>query len=623
MKTLVRLGTWGGLFVSFACSSSSTPGGESTATMRAAVVSPGALATDDCSVGRACALEILLPDGLAPGGTWAAARQKVSIGDRLHLSGGTVASVGTQGVVLGTDVVAQSVISEGRVELRDRAQITDKLVSPITPQMGNQTSIPAGFVPSSAKPFGSYLVGFTFPPVSAATVTADAGKSVTVVPGVYNDLVVRNSGTVILQPGEYTFRNVQVEPDAHIKLPSPHVRLNVAAAMTLRGSVEALSGSYDWSVIYASKEPLYIEKGFRGTLLAPRATLTLRGSPATYSATSVYGNELVIEAGAQLTFVPSNVPVVSRAECTKLLTSTQPSPPDGAVSTQFMFDVLRLCQAPGIPDCYGRFKAAVNTDRYTSALRYLAKSRDIDDHIALAQDHDRKSMQMRKDPARLASYCQGDADGDLVPDSFDKCPGTPPLTPTNDDGCTSTAPKPKGANRGAVDSILAQMGVLHDPACDNTPPPPMPGKVGSSDQHPYFYGSSTGLDCATMGSGDMPSSFAFFATKDPTLAWGPCRVWYEIKATVISPSGQTMGMHYTVPIQAASKAEGFDGSGNPLAAFYFYLNRAGALPQEKVLATLLVENAVLFVQARAVDGNGRQSDWTTPQVSKVRPCPTL
>lgn len=54
---------------------------------------------------------------------------------------------------------------------------------------------------------------------------------------------------------------------------------------------------------------------------------------------------------------------------------------------------------------------------------------------AFALDRHAKLSAFSTDAAYRADFKQGDRDGDLVPDQRDRCPGTPPLTPTDNQGC--------------------------------------------------------------------------------------------------------------------------------------------------------------------------------------------
>jgi hypothetical protein len=80
-----------------------------------------------------------------------------------------------------------------------------------------------------------------------------------------------------------------------------------------------------------------------------------------------------------------------------------------------------------------------------------------------------------------------------------------------------------------------------------------------------------------------------------------------------------MGVHYSAPISSADVLV----AGSPGAhydVYAFNLRRTNALQQERFLASLLVPDAVLYFQSRALDGNGRFSVWSAPQVISVKPC---
>ncbi len=588
--------------ITLSCSKADQTDDHAVAVSQAVATGGRALSTDNCIPGGICALELLLPSGVTPGGSWIAANSKVTIGNQVQLIGGAVATVGSSGVSFGTDVTAERVISQGPVTLGDRSKITTQLISPVSPILGNQTSVPASFSPSQVTPNGTYLWAFKVPPSTATNLSSSSGQTAPIAPGTYGDLVVSNGGTVVLSEGTYVFRSIDLEPNGHLKLPSQHVLLNVASSMILRGAVEAQAGTYDWTIVYGAKDPLYIEKGFIGTLIAPRATLDLRGSPWAYKA-SLYANELVIEAGANFAFLTSKVPSISRSDCYNTLNSLQPNGDLSSVTKQMAFDALRFCQAPGIPECYGTFMAAVNSQRYAAAMQYMAKSIDTSDHLAITRDRSRKARQMRKDQSRVASYCQGDADDDLVPDSLDKCPNTPLLTPTDDNGCTLTTQKPIGPPRSAVDNLLFSMGFMHDPACDGKTLPPMPD------------GFRTSIEPKGCTSGDW---------RDPTLLWRlpslpdfSCPAWLEVTTTVFSLSGTATPYHFSLPL-TSDYVHLIPNSEKAWASYHMTLS---TMPQTvKTIEATMENGSQGYIQYRVVNGNGQLSSWTSPQLFHRSTC---
>jgi hypothetical protein len=77
-------------------------------------------------------------------------------------------------------------------------------------------------------------------------------------------------------------------------------------------------------------------------------------------------------------------------------------------------------------------------DTTTAAISFLDGSIGLADYYCLSVDRSDKRVAIFDNPSLAASILAGDIDADLVPDTTDQCPDTPPLTPTNDAGCTET-----------------------------------------------------------------------------------------------------------------------------------------------------------------------------------------
>ena len=74
----------------------------------------------------------------------------------------------------------------------------------------------------------------------------------------------------------------------------------------------------------------------------------------------------------------------------------------------------------------------------------------------------------RKNPLWLQAYSSGDADGDMIPDALDKCPGTTDLTQTDDQGCPVFTPLPPQSPRERLIQVLHKMNPMTSPRCDAT-----------------------------------------------------------------------------------------------------------------------------------------------------------
>jgi len=132
--------------------------------------------------------------------------------------------------------------------------------------------------------------------------------------------------------------------------------------------------------------------------------------------------------------------------------------------------LLAACGGPDVNSCAAFVQGSINADRFIAAQRIAAQLIDPAQYLAIVRDRTRKYATLAADAgAHFCDVLGKDEDGDYVPDALDACPGTPPLTPTHDDGCTdSTLPAAPPAN--LVHDGLAALNLLFDAKCDETVP---------------------------------------------------------------------------------------------------------------------------------------------------------
>lgn len=131
----------------------------------------------------------------------------------------------------------------------------------------------------------------------------------------------------------------------------------------------------------------------------------------------------------------------------------------------YQADLQRFCAAPGSSACLNDLRGRVNLDYTSAALALHAQQKTPAEYLAISRDRGRKARSFDANPSVAAAICGGDADGDLVPDSTDACPTTPPLTPTDDVGCTDSN-LPAAPSATAVASVLERMGYAFNSACE-------------------------------------------------------------------------------------------------------------------------------------------------------------
>ena len=121
-------------------------------------------------------------------------------------------------------------------------------------------------------------------------------------------------------------------------------------------------------------------------------------------------------------------------------------------------------------------------------------------------------MKEEKDPTWAPAFCVGDADGDLVPDDRDACPGTPPLTATFDNGCTDSS-LPAAPDPVKTQTNLAHAGFMLSSVCDGAPEPAAPNVTDVCLDRPNL-------------------RFLFTVTKDPRQP-PACLIWYQLNSSVV------------------------------------------------------------------------------------------
>lgn len=205
-------------------------------------------------------------------------------------------------------------------------------------------------------------------------------------------------------------------------------------------------------------------------------------------------------------------------------------PPDEVVR-RFQI-LLAACGGPGLDACEARVQGSVNADRFLAAQRIAAEQFTPAQYLAVLRDRTHKLELLRADGgASLCDVLGGDADGDYVADARDACPGTPPLTPTHDDGCTDPT-LPEAPPAALVKQGLESMNLLLDPRCGTTVPK-TPGTVLTAVTFP-------GLDL------DNPREKEFWFTVANTQAPG-CGEFYEMEVLYRAPDGTLESWYLVFP----------------------------------------------------------------------------
>jgi hypothetical protein len=173
------------------------------------------------------------------------------------------------------------------------------------------------------------------------------------------------------------------------------------------------------------------------------------------------------------------------------------------------------CFDPSLTPAAAHLIGTVNADRARFARDFLQGKLTLRAYRAALEDRRRKLARLLTDPAGQAALLAGDADGDLVPDSQDLCPGTPDGTPTNDKGCPRAVPPRPGdvAEDRRMREVLSGARYLYSKSCEGAPRPQIPA--------PLEWGRGPQTKLGTWG-------FNLAVTK-VTGQPADCEVFYEIE----------------------------------------------------------------------------------------------
>jgi hypothetical protein len=445
-------------------------------------VAAGQAAGTACALGGRCTVTVNLPHSLPDAQASFVASDTLTIGDRTRITSATsslaaIANVGSGTTTIGPSAIVGDVWSRGKVEIRDQATVGfARTLQPVTVP-GSSSLAGQSQLSDDLEPLRMWSWSIAVPNQPGTSFEQPPDTTASLSPGGYVSLSVKPRAHIKLQAGAYFFDTLFLDAQSVLELPEDGsaVSLYVLDSLTFRGTIQGVGASGRLLLAYLGSDPISIEAPFTGILVSPRSDLMLGAvTPSTYSG-SFFARTLITQPGTTLALSPPLLLTVNtsdRVACVNALGSGA-APTDAIASKRLGYDLLVNCIAPGIPACEASMVASANMDRSGAAYRYMAKTFDTGDYLGLARDRTRKLNDARKDASRMTAYCLGDADGDLVADSLDTCPNTPPLTPTDDHGCPGQ-PKPIAVPREVVDGILATRGFLRNPRCDGYGEPAVP-----------------------------------------------------------------------------------------------------------------------------------------------------
>ncbi len=263
-----------------------------------------------------------------------------------------------------------------------------------------------------------------------------------------------------------------------------------------------------------------------------------------------------------------------------------------------------LNDEPNVDPCLLTIGARPQVDTSLAAASFMAKSMDFATYWALAIDRSDKLDLIFTDLALCKAIRAGDSDGDLVPDSTDQCPYTPPLTPTDDAGCTDPfraedVPSDQDV-RNAVNEI--QIAAAKPGTCDTT---------ASNIPPEVIYGITNNAQL-------QPAAATIFFNFVPRN----CVVRLRIEALTTDPNGWPHGGARTMYFETGTnELGGTVGAGRPLPGVksltlthpnfgVAYENLWSEMKDSSGNTASGPSPYQIFVRAMAVYADGAQSPWS-------------
>lgn len=144
-----------------------------------------------------------------------------------------------------------------------------------------------------------------------------------------------------------------------------------------------------------------------------------------------------------------------------------------------------LAECSGGSPSVSAYVAAVNFELAALARQTISGSLPKAQYVLLSRDCGRKLRHGLRAVGWVDAWLIGDDDRDLVPNSFDRCPGTAANVPTNIQGCLTTQPVPPEPPADIMKKIFDRMGFMVNPKCADSPLPMVPAPTATGFEFPF------------------------------------------------------------------------------------------------------------------------------------------
>jgi hypothetical protein len=254
------------------------------------------------------------------------AHGNLSIGNNVKIVGttaGTFAAVanasGGGTTALGTDIQVGDVWSRAPVTIADRTIVNGSVrsnlaITPATfPGPGGQ-NVTGQAAANSVIVVPALDFNVTFPTQNQGPIDLDPGHPPTtraINPGAWGDVTVKTGCELQLKTGTYTFTSLDLETNGKISLDSKNgqVLIHVKGNLIWRGLLTERTGTTPklFMSCFATNppaSPISLEAPFRGTFVAPNASVTLAPLAAPGFTGAFFAKDITVQPNQTITFIP-------------------------------------------------------------------------------------------------------------------------------------------------------------------------------------------------------------------------------------------------------------------------------------------------------------------------------
>jgi hypothetical protein len=518
-------------------------------------------------------------------------------------AGAPVSNAGGRPTVLLSRATTGDVFSQSTVRLFAFAHVFGVVHAPFV-RDDLFSTIDGGTAPAQAIKHVPVHAAFPAAP-AVGDVVVPPGQTRTLVPGRYRNVTISLLGRLQITAGDYYFETLQSSVTgklvADATLGPAHVFVRARMTLASVGTI-ADDGRADLLVAYFGTEDVHLFKSFQGVLFAPNALVDVTlGVDEVHG--SLFGKTIAFLGNTRVVHEPANLfgPLITwRGDVEGCSNSIRPRP--GQDNAALQAEIARYCTSPGVSRCMASLIGRSNAEYSASARQLQQNVVTPSQYIAVAQDRERKMRLARASTLQANQFCDGpDADRDWIPDGTDRCPGTPPLTATDDRGCP-LAVLPRGPSREDVQRVFAAIHMAYNPRCSNA------GVLPEVTAGAFFYPG-------------FPERGSYILAGRIRNQTAECPIFYEFEINEFDLRTGAPGASYFVVFRDHEELAALIGGSSPVPSDFIQFNpRPGDPASRGLLATAGPRDARVRFRVRAMNGNGVHGAWSQWKLTDITDC---